>query len=244
MNRAIVVSSSLRWALILVASIGALQAAACGGQTAERTLDQAVASGNDPVEQGPPVIVILGDSLTQGLGLLTKQAYPQVLQEMLAAEGYDEVEVRNAGVSGDTSAGGLRRVESLLESDVIVLVVALGANDALRGLSPAQTYENLAGIVAAADAYGVPVVLTGMEAPTNLGDDYRDAFRAAFLQVARDYRDTVIWVPFLLEGVAGHPELNQADGFHPNEKGARVIAELLYPKLRTLMDRLVAPGTQ
>ena len=223
-------------ALVLVLAL-----AACGRPAPEQTIDQAVASPRQPGEAVTPVVVCLGDSLTAGLGLLAEQAYPHVLEQMFAGEGYT-VDVLNAGVSGDTSAGGLRRVEGLLQPAVAVLVVALGANDALRGLKPSDTYDNLAGIIEAAAAEGIPVLLAGMEAPPNLGEDYRDAFRDVFLQLARDYRDVVIWVPFLLEGVAGLPEMNQADGAHPNETGARVIAQLLYPKLRTVIDQLPQPG--
>jgi acyl-CoA thioesterase-1 len=215
--------------------------AACGRSGApERTIEEAVESGQPQAQALTPVIVCLGDSLTAGLGLLADQAYPAVLERLFASEGY-EVEVVNAGVSGDTSAGALRRVESHLGPSVAALVVALGGNDALRGLSPSDTYDNLAAIVEAADAEGIPVLLAGMEAPPNLGVDYRDAFREAFINVARDYRDAVVWVPFLLEGVAGHAALNQADGIHPNETGARMIAELLYPKLRTVIDQLPQP---
>jgi acyl-CoA thioesterase-1 len=229
----------------LIVAVSALQVIACGacgrGNEPEQTIDQAVESPSTPTEAPRPVIVCLGDSLTAGLGLLAERAYPHLVEQKFAAEGY-EVEVLNAGVSGDTSAGGLRRVEPLLGADVAALVLALGGNDALRGLSAAQTYDNLAGIIEAADAEGIPVVLTGMEAPPNLGDDYRDAFREAYIQLARDYRDVVVWVPFLLEGVAGQKDLNQADGIHPNEKGAQVIADLLYPKLRLLIDQLPQPG--
>jgi acyl-CoA thioesterase-1 len=225
-----------------LASAALLALAACGGGAPEQTIDQAVESGPLQAPAAPaPVIVCLGDSLTAGLGLLSQQAYPHVLDEMFAAEGYADVEVINAGVSGDTTAGGLRRVESLLGPAVAALVVALGGNDALRGLSPSETYDNLAGIIEAADAQGIPVVLAGMQAPPNLGPDYQESFREAYVQLARDYRDVVVWVPFLLEGVAGQPGLNQPDGIHPNEKGARMIAELLYPKLRTIVDQLPQP---
>lgn len=221
--------------LIVAASV--LQVVGCGREAEQQTIAQAVESPATARETPKPVIVCFGDSLTAGLGLLTDQAYPKLLERKFAAEGY-EVEVLNAGVNGDTSAGGWRRVEPLLRPEVAALVLALGGNDALRGLSAAQTYENLAGIIEAAAAEGIPVMLAGMEAPPNLGEDYRDAFRAAFIRLARDYRDAVIWVPFLLEGVAGQPHLNQADGIHPNEKGAQIIADLLYPKLRTVIDQL------
>jgi acyl-CoA thioesterase-1 len=161
---------------------------------------------------------------------------------MFAAEGYGQVEALNAGISGDTTAGGRRRVDEALEPGVRILVVALGGNDALRGLGVAQTRENLKFIIDTARGKGVHVTLCGMEAPTNLGDDYRDAFRALYAELAREYRADVKFIPFLLAGVAGNPALNQADGIHPNEQGARVIAELLYPTLRTQVDELGGGG--
>ena len=234
--------SELPRVLAAVLAVGAL---ACGrGNAPEQTIDQAVEGRLTQGEAIAPVIVCLGDSLTAGLGLLTNQAYPHVLDEMFAAEGYQEVEMVNAGVSGDTSAGGLRRVEALLGPSVAALVLALGGNDALRGISSSETYDNLAGIIELADAEGIPVMLAGMEAPPNLGPDYQEAFREVFLRLARDYRDVVVWVPFLLEGVAGQPALNQADGIHPNEQGARIVAGLLYPKLRTIIDQLPPPVGQ
>ncbi len=234
----------LAWRLSIACGLGAavaIAAAGCGRQGEQQTIDQAVQAPGTPVEAPKPVIVCLGDSLTAGLGLLAEQAYPQIIERKFAAEGYD-VEVLNAGVSGDTSAGGLRRIESLLGPEVAALVLALGGNDALRGLSAAQTFDNLAAIIEAAAAEGIPVVLAGMEAPPNLGEDYHKSFREAYIRLARDYRDAVVWVPFLLEGVAGQPHLNQADGIHPNEKGAQIMADLLYPKLRLLIDRLPQQG--
>jgi acyl-CoA thioesterase-1 len=190
---------------------------------------------------GPFRIVFLGDSLTAGAGLLSNQAYPAILEELFAAEGYD-VETLNAGISGDTTAGGLRRVEQFLTPQTRVLVVALGGNDALRGLTAAQTRDNLTAIIEAAEAKGITVVLAGMEAPTNYGDDYRTAFRGAFAEVASKHRKTVTFIPFLLEGVAAKPELNQEDGIHPNPQGARAIAELIYPRIRTVVDTLGGAG--
>ena len=187
-------------------------------------------------------IAFLGDSLTAGLNLLSQQAFPALIQDMFTAEGYDQIESVNAGISGDTSAGGRRRIDQTLEPGVRIHVLALGANDALRGLGTQQTHDNLKAIIDAARGKGIRVALCGMEAPTNLGPDYRDAFRGVFLQLAREYRDDVKFVPFLLEGVAGHPELNQADGIHPNEQGAKVIAELVYPTLRTIVDELGGAG--
>ena len=119
-----------------------------------------------------------------------------------------------------------------------VLVVALGANDALRGLTTQQTQENLSQIVEQALARNIQVVLCGMEAPTNLGEDYRESFRQVYLNLVRQYSGRIIYVPFLLEGVAGNPALNQADGVHPNAEGAKVVATVVYPQLRVAVDRV------
>lgn len=189
------------------------------------------------------VITILGDSLTAGLGLTMAEAYPARIQEMFAAEGYSEVEISNAGVSGDTTAGGLRRIEALLTPNVRIVVVALGGNDALRGLSVTQTRDNVSAIVSGLLDRGVRVMVAGMESPTNLGEDYQRGFHDAFAQVNATYRGRITYVPFLLEGVAGNPALNQADGIHPNAQGARIVAEHLYPLLRSMVDQLpVAPS--
>ena len=207
--------------------------------------DQAAGAASPSAGSGEAAtlkIAFLGDSLTAGLNLLSQQAFPALIQDMFAAEGYDQIESVNAGISGDTSAGGRRRIDQTLEPGVRILVLALGANDALRGLGTQQTHDNLKAIIDTARGKGIRVALCGMEAPTNLGPDYRDAFRGLFLQLAREYRNDVKFVPFLLEGVAGHPELNQADGIHPNEQGAKVIAELVYPTLRTIVDELGGGG--
>jgi acyl-CoA thioesterase-1 len=182
-----------------------------------------------------PKIVALGDSLTAGLGLLEQQAYPALLQKKLDAEGY-EFDVVNAGVSGDTSAGGLRRLDWALEGDVRVLIVALGANDGLRGLSVAQMKKNLAEIIEQARDRGIVVILAGMEAPPNYGPEYTAAFRQAYQEVAREQR--VLFIPFLLADVAGQPTLNQGDGIHPNTEGAAVMAETVWRVLRPVLDQM------
>jgi acyl-CoA thioesterase I len=234
--------------LLAVAALSAcsFRSLSCSMPQREEPLQPAPRSGGEralePGETPRLPIVFLGDSLTAGYGLMTDEAYPSLLQQMFLAEGYGEVEVVNAGISGDTKAGGLRRVEQVLSSDARILVIALGGNDALRGLSASQTYENLVGIIDAARARDVGVVLTGMEAPTNLGEDYRDAFRGVFVNLLREYQGAIVFVPFLLEGVAGNPALNQPDGIHPTAEGARVIATLLYPRLRTLVDQFGGGG--
>jgi acyl-CoA thioesterase-1 len=196
------------------------------------------AAGETPVVG----IAFLGDSITAGLGLLSDEAYPALIEQMFFNEGYEEVEVLNAGLSGDTTAGGLRRVDQVLQPGVRVLVVALGGNDALRGLTAIQTHDNLAAIIEAALSRDVAVVLAGMQAPTNLGPDYQTAFRDAYQRLATEYAGAITFVPFLLEGVAGDPALNLPDGIHPNQDGQAVIAGLLYPGLRDIADQLVFSG--
>jgi acyl-CoA thioesterase-1 len=176
---------------------------------------------------------VLGDSLTAGLGLLEQQAYPALLQKTLDADGY-EFDVVNAGVSGDTTAGGLRRLDWALEGDVRVLIVALGANDGLRGLTVAQMKKNLSEIIERAREQEVVVILAGMEAPPNYGPEYTTAFRQAYQDVAREQR--VLFIPFLLANVAGQSNLNQGDGIHPNTEGAAIMAETVWRVLRPLLD--------
>ncbi len=176
-----------------------------------------------------PRIVFLGDSLTAGLGLEASQSFPALIGQKLASEG-DNYEIVNAGVSGDTSAGGLRRLEWSLEGDAKVVVVALGANDGLRGLSPVEMKKNLAAILERATARGMTVILAGMEAPPNFGADYTREFRSVYTDLAQQYR--VRFIPFLLAGVAGNSSLNQADGIHPNSRGAQVVADLVWAELK------------
>jgi acyl-CoA thioesterase-1 len=154
-----------------------------------------------------------------------------LLQRKLRSAGLD-FDVVNAGVSGDTSAGGLRRLDWSLQGDVRVLVVALGGNDALRGLAPSELKGNLAAIIDRAQARRIRVLLLGMEAPPNFGDRYTREFRAVYRELARERRVTLI--PFFLNGVAGIARLNQADGIHPTPEGQRRIAETIWPELRVL----------
>ena len=227
--------------LLVLASACTMRDVACGRPTSSEAVpvpEQPSATAPvDPTVGAQVHVAFLGDSLTAGLGLLQQQSYPQVLQDMLENEGYN-IEAVNAGVSGDTTAGGLRRVESILGGSPRILVIALGANDALRGLTTQQTFDNLSGIIDAALAKGAFVLLCGMEAPTNLGPDYRESFRNVYVNLLRKYQGRMSFVPFLLEGVAGNPALNQADGVHPTAEGAQVVAKTLYPKLRDLVDRI------
>jgi acyl-CoA thioesterase I len=178
-----------------------------------------------------PRIVALGDSLTAGLGLDPASAYPALLQERVTAE-HLNYEVINAGVSGDTSAGGLSRLEWALDGDVRVLIVALGGNDGLRALPPDELKQNLAAIEKA-QARHITVVLAGMEAPPNFGRDYVVNFHRVYPQLASTYH--LAFVPFLLEGVAGSETLNQRDGIHPTAEGARRVADNIWTVLRPIV---------
>ena len=190
-----------------------------------------------PVDDNSLKLVFLGDSLTAGLGLDEADAHPAVLEDLLLAAGYD-VRVVNAGVSGDTTAGGLRRLDWLLRQEPDVLVISLGANDGLRALPIEDSEANLRAIVRRAREAGVRVLLTGMRVPPNYGPDYAERFAALFPRLA-DELDVPL-VDFLLEGVGGMPELNQADGIHPTAEGQRRVAENLLPALRALLDQPAA----
>ena len=211
---------------------------ACGHESAPApatTTPPAPASkpAADPAAAKPRV-VFLGDSLTAGLGLPTDQSYPSLIGKRLKEKGYDYAIV-NAGVSGDTSAGGLRRLDWSLQGDVRALVLALGANDGLRGLPPGEMKKNLAAVLDRATARNIPVVLAGMEAPPNFGPDYTREFRAVYTDLAKQY--DVRFVPFMLLGVAGNPSLNQGDGIHPNARGAEMVADLIWAELQPVLPR-------
>ena len=180
------------------------------------------------------VIVALGDSLTAGLGVAADETYPALLQARLRREGF-AYRVVNAGVSGDTTAGGLRRVDWVLRAHPAIVIVALGANDGLRGQPVAAMRDNLVAIVTRLRAAGARVLLAGLRMPPNYGDAYTRQFADAFPHVAR--QTSVAFVPFLLEGVAGDPALNQPDGIHPNAAGQRVVADTVWHALRPLLQQ-------
>ena len=198
------------------------------------------ASAPNPVAAGGPTVrvVALGDSLTAGLGLAPEEAFPSLLQARLRKSGL-AADVVNAGVSGDTSAGGLRRLAWSVDSSVRVLIVALGGNDGLRGLPTVELRNNLAAIITWAQARRVTVILAGMEAPPNLGRAYTTAFRQVYRDLAKEHG--VALVPFLLDGVAGVGTLNQADGIHPNAMGARKVADNLWPLVEASVRQALTP---
>ena len=173
------------------------------------------------------IVLIIGDSLTAGLGVMPEQAYPALLQTRLSEAGMKPVKVVNAGISGSTSAGAYGRLKWYLKARPHLLILALGANDGLRGLSVAEMEKNLAKALSLAKEAGIPVILGGMEVPPNYGPEYAAAFRQVFPALAAQHNIPLI--PFLLEGVAGKPALNQADGIHPNPEGHRVMADTILP---------------
>lgn len=179
-----------------------------------------------------PTVVFLGDSLTAGYQLAEEQAWPALVAERLAEEGLP-IRAVNAGVSGDTSAGGLARLDWVLRAEPDVVVVELGANDALRGQDLASTESNLRRIVERLREEGVAVLLVGLQIPPNYGPDYAQRFTALFPRLAAEY--DLPLVPFLLERVAGETSLNLGDRIHPNAEGHRIIAETVAPHLRPLV---------
>ena len=210
----------------------------CSSSEPTRTLRATPASAPvSPTVAGKPSrpkVVVLGDSLAAGYGLNDGESFPDRLQERLNAGGYG-LEVANISVSGDTSAGGLRRLDWALEGDVRVLIIELGANDGLRGLPVEELRGNLATIIERGKARGATVVLTGMEAPPNFGPAYTAAFRRVYQELAARYQ--VPLVPFLLEGVAGITGLNIVDGIHPNLQGARLVEGNVWRVLEPLLKR-------
>jgi acyl-CoA thioesterase-1 len=224
--------------LVALACLGA--AAGCRGDSKEpsaasREAAAATVPADPDAPPARPRIVAFGDSLTIGLGLLEQEAYPALLQNKINEAGY-QFEVVNAGVSGDTSAGGLRRLDWALEGNVKVLIVAFGGNDGLRGLPVSQMKENLSQIIDKARERSIVVILAGMEAPPNFGQEYATGFRQAFRDVALNKR--VLFIPFLLNNVAGKPELNQADGIHPNQQGTQIVADTVWSVLEPLLDQM------
>ena len=191
-----------------------------------------------PAPTGSPAstrtVVFLGDSLTAGLGVQPREAFPALVAEKIRAAGLPFA-VENAGLSGDTSAGGLRRIDWLLQRRIDLLVLELGANDGLRGLDLKSMKENLQAIIDKTRARNpeVKIVLAGMQVPPNLGADYATGFERVYNELARENKATLI--PFLLEGVGGHRELNQPDLIHPSPAGHQIIAELVWRTLEPIL---------
>jgi acyl-CoA thioesterase-1 len=185
-------------------------------------------------EPRPAVIVAFGDSLAAGLGLPQDQAFPAQLEAALKARGHD-VRVINAGVSGDTASAALKRLDWALPEDASAVIVELGGNDALQGIPPEGTKQALEAILRKLQARGLPVLLAGMEAPRNMGNDYVEEFRAIYADLAKRY--DVIFYPFFLEGAALNDGMMQGDGIHPNAAGVAAIVDNIMPKVEELLAR-------
>lgn len=227
---------SIAISLVLLATACAGDGPATSGDSSADS--QVVVATTPEVPDDRPVVVFLGTSLTAGLGLeRDEDTWVSVVAELADSAG-TPIRAVNAGVSGETSAGGLRRLDWVLREPLDVLIVELGANDGLRGLDPFQLSENLRQIVRRTKTRypGARVVIAGMEAPPNLGPLYTDAFRALFTSVAQD--EGALLIPFLLDGVAGVPELNQSDGIHPTPEGATIMAHNAWVVLGPLFAEL------
>jgi len=185
----------------------------------------------------PVRVLALGDSLTAGYGLPPDAAFPVRLERALRAEGRD-VTLINAGISGDTTAGGLARLDWALAEKPDLAIVELGANDGLRGIDPKLTEANLDAILTRLDKAGIGVLLTGMQVPPNYGREFDAAFSAVFPRLAKTH--DVLFYPFFLDGVAGHPALTQPDGLHPTAEGVDTIVARILPSVRALLDRFAA----
>ena len=192
-----------------------------------------VVSARDAIG-GQGVIVALGDSLTAGLGVAPDETYPARLQQMLDLDGYN-YRVVNAGASGDTTAGGRRRLAWALKQRPDVMIVALGANDGLRGQPASATRENLTAILDTLQSQHIGVLLAGMRVPPNYGREFSRDFQAVFTALGK--RPGIAFMPFLLEGVAANPRLNQPDGIHPTAEGYKVIAKHMYVYLKPLLQK-------
>lgn len=189
-----------------------------------------------PALGSPPLkLLALGDSLTAGYGLHPDDSFPAQLQAALRARGH-HVEVLNGGVSGDTTSGGLARLDWALGDNPDAVLIELGANDGLRAVDPTVTRANLEKIITMLQSKGLPLLLAGMLAPPNLGPDYENAFNAIYPELAEQYQ--VPLYPFFLDGVAAKPELNQADGIHPSPAGVAVIVERILPHVERLLEQV------
>lgn len=179
-------------------------------------------------------ILIFGDSITAGYGLNPEQAYPALIQQKVDSLDL-EYRVTNAGQSGETSAGGLRRVDWILQQPVDIFVLELGGNDGLRGIDPENTKENLQGIIDKVNSTypDTEIVLTGMQAPPNMGEHYTERFQEIFVELAGE--NDLLFMPFILEGVAGDPDLNQPDGIHPTREGHQIVADNLWEVLHPIL---------
>ncbi|CAN5432460.1 arylesterase [soil metagenome] len=192
---------------------------------------------NTTVAQNQKSVLFFGDSITAGYGLDEEQAYPALIQQKIDSLGMEH-KVVNAGLSGETTAGGARRVDWILQQEIDVFILGLGGNDGLRGIDPENTRENLQTIIEKVREKNpdITIVLAGMEAPPNLGEQYTSRFRQVFADIAEE--NDLIFIPFLLEDVAAVRELNQPDGIHPTAEGQQIIADNLWEVIKPLLTDL------
>ena len=181
-----------------------------------------------------PLVVCLGDSLTEGYQVEPEFAYPFLVEDLLKGRGWAEIEVVNAGISGSTSASAVSRLRWQMQRKPDVVVLALGANDGLRGIAPATTKENLGEAIDLAKKEGIRVLLAGMKLPPNYGSEHTEAFERTFVELAKE--KNVALIPFLLDGVAAEPELNLPDGIHPNARGYSIVANTVIEYLVPLVE--------
>jgi acyl-CoA thioesterase-1 len=209
---------------------------ACGASSAKNEFEKPRENVQIPqTVSKKPKIVAFGDSLTAGFGLSEKESYPYLLQEKLRAEGYD-YDVINAGIAGDTTAGGLERIDwSLEQENVQILILELGGNDLLRGLPVEKMKQNLDTMIRKAKAKNVKVLFCGMLAPPTMGAKYQREFVSVFPDLAAQHK--VTFLPFILENVAADPKLNQPDGIHPNAEGEKIMMENVYQALKPLLTK-------
>jgi len=227
----------IRVVAILSLIFAGISLTSCGVSTAEQQTNTKIQKplSDSQIVSKTSKIIAFGDSLTAGFGLAEKESYPYLLQQRLKTEGYN-YEVINAGVSGETSLGGLERIDWVLEMEnVEILILELGANDLLRGLPVTKMKENLSLIIKKAKAKNVQILLCGMLAPPNMGAKYQREYVSVFPDLASEYK--IAFLPFILEGIALDPKLNQGDGIHPNAAGAKVLAETVYNSLKPLLKK-------
>lgn len=217
---------------------GLLLFSSCGNAPDTDTATEASSDAeiSSEIEEKPGKVVFFGNSLTAGNGLELGEDFPSLIQAKLEEAGYN-YQVVNAGVSGETSAGGNDRVDWILQQNVDIFVLELGGNDGLRGIDPQSTYRNLQAIIdkVLAKAPEAQIVLAGMEAPPNMGQGYTSAFRNVYTRLADE--NNLPLIPFLLEGVGGIPELNLPDGIHPNVEGQKIVAENVWEVLRPVVAK-------
>lgn len=228
---------SLRRIFIIITIIGLVS---CSKKTEdkkpkENTTEEVKTSKKEQTED-ENVILFFGDSLTAGLGLDTSEAYPAVIQKKLDSLDYD-YKVVNAGLSGETTAGGKNRIDWVLKQNVDIFVLELGANDGLRGIPLEETRKNLQDIITTVEAKNpdIKIILAGMQIPPNMGQDYTSSFRNIFPELAQ--KNDIPLIPFLLEDVAGNPDLNQADGIHPTAEGYEIVAENVWDVLEKVVEK-------